>query len=122
MNIKKITVVTAELTMMLLRVTTMLFLLYVIALLAISVFSKRIAKDIFNPAAVTSLCQQSGACMSGHLRTFDKADPNGWKPVFVLVRTEGDKAEFRKRELLDKASFMQRYFLKYARFEFRVTK
>jgi hypothetical protein len=72
--------------------------------------------------AVTKLCQQSKACISGSLLTFRPEPPYGLRPVIQIARAESDKSEFRNRELIEQASYVQRYFLKYGRYEFKVVK
>jgi hypothetical protein len=122
MNIKKAIVLTAEIAVPLIKTALMLIVLSIIALLAIPTFSRSVAKDVLSPAAITALCQESKTCVSG--RMFEKANPNGWKPAFLIVRADSDRSEFRKQELLDRASYVQRYFLKYGNYhyEFRVIK
>jgi hypothetical protein len=44
------------------------------------------------------------------------------RPVIQIARAESDKSEFRNRELIEQASYVQRYFLKYGRYEFKVVK
>lgn len=120
MNIQKAIVRTAEIAVPLIKTALMLIVLSIIAMLAIPTFSRSVAKDVLSPAAITTLCQQSNSCVSG--RMIEKTGPNGWKPVFQLVRAESDKSEFRRQELLDRASYAQRYFLAYGHYEFKVGK
>ncbi|MFA7322238.1 MAG: hypothetical protein WC000_12305 [Dokdonella sp.] len=120
MNIKKVIVLTAEIAVPLIKTALMLIVLGIIALLAIPTFSRSVAKDVLSPAAITALCQESKSCTSG--RMIEKAGPNGWKPVFLLVRAASDTSQFDKSLMLARASYLQSYFLKYGHYELKVTK
>lgn len=122
MNIKKTIVLTAEIAAPLIKIALMLIVLGIIAMLAIPTFSRSVAKDVLTPAAMAVLCQESKSCVSG--RMVERATPTGWKPAFLIVRADSDRAEFRRQELLDRASYVQRYFLKYGQYhyEFKVIK
>lgn len=120
MNIQKAIVRTAEIAVPLIKTALMLIVLGIIAMLAISTFSRSVAKDVLSPAAIAALCQKSKSCISGHM--MEKAGPNGWKPVFLLLREASDKSPFDRSQMLEHASYVQRYFLKHGHIELKVTK